>query len=279
MKQINSAYWQAMQGENPQVCELLEISIPSTKYYYTTCNVPVVSSGQIYDPMPGDVKSGQEESMDFGIGVLDFTLANTGTVIGDLLHYHGIDVSSVRMDRVFINSPDLGRDVIFMGQAGDIEYTRNQAAIQARNIWKSNQQEWPYYNYKNDCVWRFGGPGCGLDTTSITISGSIDLVGSSRINLVTVSGFLTGSYSNGYMDMGRVTITLGVNSGEARTVRAHSGDVLELSHYLPHSIANLTFDLYPGCRKRLVDDCTSRYNNSSAFLGLGLWAPKQERAF
>ena len=63
------------------------------------------------------------------------------------------------------------------------------------------------------------------------------------------------------------------------SLEIHSGEILELSHSLPHSIDALTFNLFPGCRKDLERDCTSKYNNSSSFLGLGKWAPKQERAF
>jgi hypothetical protein len=279
MKQINSAYWVAMQADNPDLCELIELSVPTQAYFYTTCNAPVISSGNIYDPLPGNLQSGQEESMDFGIGVLNFAFANSGSILGDILFYHGLDVSSIRVDRVFINSPDLGRDIMFIGQAGDVSYDRSQANIQARNIWGTIQKDWPVYNYENNCVWRFGSPGCGINTSSLTISGSIDASSSTRLLIHTTSEFLTQSYANGYMDMGRLTINTGVNSGERRTVRVHSGDIIGLSHSLPHSIDALEFSIFPGCRKTLVRDCTSKYNNSSAFLGIGKWAPKQERAF
>jgi hypothetical protein len=40
----------------------------------------------------------------------------------------------------------------------------------------------------------------------------------------------------------------------------------------------MTLAIYPGCRKRLTEDCKSTYNNAENFMGFP-WIPIQEQAF
>jgi hypothetical protein len=69
-----------------------------------------------------------------------------------------------------------------------------------------------------------------------------------------------------------------VNSGQVRTVRAHSGDQIDLSHQFGGLVNSLSADVYPGCRKRRVTDCESKYDNLANFNGHE-WIPIQEDAF
>jgi hypothetical protein len=71
-------------------------------------------------------------------------------------------------------------------------------------------------------------------------------------------------------------VTFGPNSGYTRAIRSHSGDLLGLSHNLPvNSMAGMQIAIYPGCRKALIADCNSLYNNSRNFLGWP-WIPRKD---
>ncbi len=108
---------------------------------------------------------------------------------------------------------------------------------------------------------------------------SINVASSTTLNLRLNSGTISASYANGRFDFGRFTVTGGVNSGQVRTIRAHTGDLLMLSHALAiNSLASISGTIFPGCRKRMIPDCVSLYNNVENFLGHP-WIPIQEDAF
>ncbi len=282
MRDVSSAYWARMQEDGLQMVDLIELRTRSRSFYFTTAPDPIVSSLQTYQPFIGGTPTGTEEGSDLSTNVIDFVIANTGSILSDLVSGGDFQSASISVARVFADTPDLGRMVVYNGVIGDYSYDRLNIRGQARGGLGNTSQQWPYYTYQDTCVWRFGGPGCGFDTSSITIEvNSASIIVGSTTSLVVrfVNGLLTTSFSNGWFDFGRLTVTGGVNSGEVRTVRIHSGDTFALSHPLSiNSHTNLSVSIYPGCRRRKVDDCSSKYNNLDAFLG---WPtiPIQEQAF
>jgi hypothetical protein len=164
------------------------------------------------------------------------------------------------------------------GRISDFAWDRNQISGSVRDNWNSALQRWPYYNFQDGCIWKFGSPACGFDTSSVTITTSIDVASSTTIAVLCHSGSLTQSYNNGFFDFGRFQATGGVNSGSVRTVRAHSGDLLLMSHPFGATVASLEATVYPGCRKRRISDCRSKYDNEHNFFG-NEWIPIQEDGF
>jgi len=282
----NTPFYTRLQGDGVQMCELIDLETKGPHFHWTTANQPVVYtlSGTAiqYDPFPGQTLTGVKEGTDLSVSIIDFVVANTGSLFTDLIVNNDLDMSVVKVGRVFPDTPDLGRMEIFNGRLGDFTYDRNQMSGQARNQYGSGNTRWPYYNYQDKCIWRFGGTGCGFDTSAVTLAldtTSIDTSSSTTINILAASGTLTLSYDNGRFDFGRFTVTDGVNSGHTRTIRAHTGDLLFLSHPLPiNSFANFAASIFPGCRKRRVTDCVSLYDNAENFGGYP-WIPIQEDAF
>lgn len=280
MRGVNSAFFTALQQDVVHITELIELGSRTKSWRWTTNNVPVVNSGNTYTPFPGGTEGGIEESTDLGLATIDFVFANSGGEFNELLDGQDLDMSSVSIRRVLINSPDLGDMVIYSGRLGDYSYTRREIRGQARGNFDGTDIKWPYYTYMDQCAWRFGSTGCGFDTDTIVVSGQVISAGSLNLSIsVSSPAFVTSGYSNGHFDRGRLTFNTGANSGQLRTIRIHSGDTLELSHRLPYAPASGDFfTVFRGCRKRLVEDCTSVFNNSSNFLGFP-WIPRQENAF
>lgn len=284
MRSVSSAFFTRLQGDGLHFAELIDIETRNKSFHWTTSNqkLTYTLSGvpTVYEPFPGGSQQGFQESTDLTVSAIDFTVANTGEIFQRLMESNDLDFASVKVGRVFIDTPDLGRLEIFQGKLADYSYNRQQIAGQARNKWTSADVQFPYYTYQDNCVWRFGSAGCGFDTSSITLSlGSVVVGSCTTFNLLLPTGTLTASYSAGRFDFGRCTIVGGVNSGNIRTIRAHTGDLLMLSHPLPvNSFADMSIAIYPGCRKRLIADCKSIYNNTKNFLGFP-WIPVQEDAF
>ncbi len=214
-----------------------------------------------------------------GIATIDFLLSNSG--FNELIKGGNMDFADIVIRRVLTNSPDLDSMEIYRGKLSDFTYDRNQITGQARNIWNGMSTQWPYYTHMDQCAWRFGGVGCAFDTSSITVQSGTMIASASENLQIAVggSGFVSSGYLNNHFDRGRFTITGGVNSGEVRTIRAQSGDAIDLSHALPFAVSSGDgYTIFRGCRKRLLEDCTSTFNNSSNFLGFP-WIPRQENAF
>ena len=276
MRSVNSAFWLGLQQDAVNLTELIDLTTTLGVYHWTTSNVPLVVGADEYLPFPGQSADGAEESTDLGIGTISFSMVNTGN-IRELLNANGLDNAPVAISRVFTNSPDLGRLYLFRGKLGDLAYDRMAVSGQARNIFNGVAGRFPYYTYQDTCVWRFGSPGCKVEVDAYTITGALSVASSSPIVLVAAGGTLPSSA--GWFDRGRVTITSGTNSGQVRTVRSHVGDSLILSHALPFVISSGTnFSLWPGCRKRLDEDCIAKYGNQANFFGFK-WIPRTENAF
>jgi hypothetical protein len=60
---------------------------------------------------------------------------------------------------------------------------------------------------------------------------------------------------------------------------SQTGDLLALAYPLSNTdLTGLKVSIYPGCNKRIVQDCTSLYNNSKNFFGF--WTmPKEGDAY
>lgn len=71
-----------------------------------------------------------------------------------------------------------------------------------------------------------------------------------------------------YYEMGEIKITSGNNEGQRRMVRSSSSGVLVSFTSFPKDIANgVSYELYPGCDKRVAETCDAVFNNSLNFLG------------
>lgn len=273
------------QSDGLGMAELIDLEfVNSTALHWTTGNQPMhyTLSGDLttYYPFPGTNAGGIQEDINLGVSVVAFTMANSGPQLKQQLLTADFAIAGIKVGQVFTDTPDLGRMVIYSGKIGDFSYTRHDITGQARNLWKSLNVQWPYYTYQDKCAWRFGSAGCGFNTASITIAvNTINVSSSDSLVLLLNSGTLQQSYTNGRFNFGRATITSGVNAGIIRTIRVHTGDLLSLAQALPNGdLTGLTLSIYPGCQKRLVDDCKSLYNNDKNALAFP-WIPTFEQAF
>lgn len=282
----SSLFRQKLNEEALDIIELIDLTATGLAFHWTSANqtvfAPFSGTNVPYDPFPGRTAEGIQEATDLSVSVIDFTIANTGDVFSALMQSSDIDMAEVVVRRCFASTPGLGQMEVYRGRLGDYTYDRSAISGQARNQWDGLAANFPPYTYQDNCVWRFGGAGCGIDTTSYTITwpaSAVQVSSSTKLNILVGSGIITASYANGRFDFGRITWITGQNSGQLRTIRSHSGDLLLMSHALPYSPASGDrASIFPGCRKRYLQDCTSIYNNSSRFLGFP-WIPIQEDAF
>jgi uncharacterized phage protein (TIGR02218 family) len=282
---ISSAFFAKLQGDNVEIAEIIDLTLPNgTAFHWTTANGEITwtrsGTATKYVPFPGKPGGGIQEDISLGVSVIDFTMANSGAELQGQLLSSDFALAFLQVGRIFIDTPDLGRLDMYDGKIGDFQYDRLELTGQARNLWKSLNVQWTYYTYQDKCAWRFGSPGCGFNTASVTIAlNSIEVGSSTTIDILLPAGTLSNSFANGRFDFGRATITGGTNDGAVRSIRAHTGDLISLSYVLSNpDLSGLTLSIHPGCKKRLLEDCKSLYNNDRNFLGFP-WIPVQELAW
>jgi hypothetical protein len=280
MLNTSSAFFSRLQGDGVNIAEIIDLTLNNGgKYHWTSANqkLTYTLSGvpTVYDPFPGK-GDGFEEDMSLGVSVINFVLANSGSPLQQQLINTDFAQAQLQVGYIFTDTPDLGRMDFYKGKIGDFAYNRMEITGQARNLWKSLNIQWPYYTYNEKCGWRFGSAGCGFNTASITVQVNSGVTTDGQ-TFTFASGTLTNTYTNGRLIFGRATITTGANSGTARTIMAHSGDQITLSHPL-NTLDTVNMAIYAGCNKRLLDDCHSLYNNDKNFFGFP-WMPTYESAF
>lgn len=280
---MSSGYWAKLQNDDPQIAVAIDLFTPGGNWYWTTQNDEVSlnnSSGDLtnYSPFPGQPLGGNRRSTDMAIATMNFVMANSGGVFDNLILGKELGRSTIVLRRYFTDTPGLGAVEAMRGSVGDFQWDRNQISGQIRDGLGSATQQWPYYNFQDNCIWKFGSPACGFDTSSVTITLSIDVSSSTQLKIMCVSGSITQSYANDFFTFGKFTSTFGVTSGQQRTVRAQSGDQFDLSHQFGGAVSSIQADVFPGCRKRRVSDCQSKYDNVGNFAGWE-WIPVQEEAF
>jgi uncharacterized phage protein (TIGR02218 family) len=282
-RNVSSAFFARLQQDNVEIAELIDLTLPSgSALHWTTANQPITytlsGAPTRYDPFPGKASGGVQESIDLGVSVIDFVMANSGGEVQQQLLSSDFAMARLQVGRIFTDTPDLGRMEIYTGKIGDFGYNRLELSGQARNVWKSLNVQWPYYSYQERCAWRFGSAGCGFNTASITIATGIVVGSSTTLDILLSPGALGGA-SPGRYDFGRLTVTSGTNAGAVRTIRVQTGDLVSLSYTLSNpDLTGMTVEIYPGCKKRLGEDCHSLYNNAINFLGFP-WIPVEEDAF
>jgi uncharacterized phage protein (TIGR02218 family) len=279
---VSSVFFERLQLDDIEIVELIDLETPNGSFHWTTRNEPLFAtySGATkeYGIFPGDAQAAQKQNSNLKVATARFTLANSGSVFDAILTGQELMRSRLTVSRVFPDTPDLGRWYLYQGPVGDIAWNRDTISGNARDLNTWVDRRFPPYSYQDKCSWRFGSTGCGVVVSSftVTISGDqIDVSSSSRMKLIVTS--FPGNPANGHFDFGRVSFFSGANSGSVRTIRVHTGQLLALSHNLPSSVTSTdAFSLSPGCRRRLLTDCHSKFDNSGRFLGFK-WIPLQEQ--
>jgi len=278
IRNISSAFYQRLQEASPQIAELIDVDAPGFVARWTTHNRPltVTRSGvdTRYTPFKGHASSAMEDSTDLSVAQANFVLENTSGDLSRLMAAGQLDDAAVVVWKFHIDTPGAGRMEMFRGTLAGMSYNRKAVQGQARNMWGSVDIDWPLYVYQGGCVWRFGSAGCGFNTASVTMVhtfAALAQITSSALLVVNTGTYTTSGYGANHFQYGKLTMLTGANSGQSRTIRASTGDLVFMSHRFPGAVnSGDSFSVYPGCRKRRDADCTSKYNNAANYNGYDL---------
>jgi len=227
-------------------------------------------------------------------GLIPSTLETTGALNVDNMDAHGAllalgvseseimaglwDMCEVRVQRVNWKDLTMGSEKLKRGWFGEISLGRNEFTAEVRTMKQKLQST----------IGSVLSPLCDADLFD-TRCGVLETEGTFKFSSVAVSTIVVAqrqftcaalTQAVGFFDGGKVTWTTGPNIGLSMEIKTHaaSGNIT-LHQPMPYAISvgnQATF--LAGCKKREVEDCTTKFNNVVRFRGFAK-APGEDQAY
>jgi uncharacterized phage protein (TIGR02218 family) len=232
-------------------------------YGFTSASQDMEYDGLQYTATQGLLVSDLETQAGFGVDNLELNTLDDGS----LFHKNEVFGGVWRNCKFWIyrynylNLAD-GYETLFVGTLGDITMELGSVKVELRGLQAAFQQSIGAIVSAN-CRARLGDALCRVDLAPLTASGMVTSVTNRRLFEV-----LAFTQAEHYFTEGMVTFTSGACKGVSAKVKYSNGSHLELQLPLPTDISPAdTLIAVPGCRKRHLEDCKQRFNNSINFQG------------
>lgn len=239
---------------------------------FTEGDAPAVIGGVTYGADQGLLITDIENAEGLAVGNLTLTTLDDGSL------FTAADVAGGRWTNaawlIFVYdwaNPTAEQEPILSGTLGEIERRRGTLVIELNDIRQYLQQAVGNVSTKT-CRARFadyptpnGNNRCRLSAAAWTVAGTVTAVTDARRQF-TAAGL---TQADDWFAEGVVTWVTGNLAGQSGKVKAFStgGQVtLLLPTILPIQVGD-TFSVLAGCRKRLDEDCATKFGNEPNFAG------------
>lgn len=232
-------------------------------YAYTSHDEPTTISGVTY-LASGLIDSAFESGDSLSVDNLALTTLDDGSIFARADVIGGLwQNAAVYFFRYNWASPSDGVEPLTAGTIGEVQLMQGQVRAEVRGLQQYLQQPVGVVSSKT-CRARLGDAACGVALGAFTHSGTVSGVTSQQV--FTAVGLAQAA---DYFSDGVVTWLTGANAGLRQKVKTHAaGGVFTLALPLPAAISNGdTFSVIAGCRKRLTEDCKTKFNNVLNFQG------------
>ena len=241
-----------------------------TVFGFTSHDRDDTVSGVVYSANPGLDVSDIVIAANAAVGNLELTTLHDGTVFTtvDILNrvWSNATFTIFRYNWASIGD---GIDTLLTGTLGEFELKQNSVVAELRDLRQYLQQPVGSVSSKT-CRYRLGstdknnGGLCNKVLTSFTYTGTLTGVTSNQV--FRDSG---RTEAVNWFDEGEITWTGGANNGLSAKIKSHAADgtfTLARPMYGTVAVGN-TYSVIAGCRKRLAEDCVTKFNNVLNFGG------------
>ena len=244
--------------------KITRVAPDSQVFAFTSADADVTISSVDYRSAPGIDISSIELTAGLAVDNLELSTLDDGTtftrpdVLGGLWRNAAFIIG-----RYNVASPSDGVEWLMAGTLGEIKYLRDHLVIELRGLQQYLQQ--PIGDVTSPtCRARLGDARCTVALGPLTVSSTVI----TTVDNQNFTGNILG-YATDYFAEGLLTWTSGLNTGLSQKVKTHTiGGILELSLPMFQTIAATdAFTITPGCRKRLAEDCFTKFNNVLNFQG------------
>lgn len=158
--------------------------------------------------------------------------------------------------------PTLGIEPIGAGTLGELRPRRGAYVAELRGLQQYLQQPVGAVSTKT-CRARLGDTLCGITLATYTVTGTLTGVTSNQVFTDTAR-----TEADDYFAEGVLTWTSGLNDGLRAKVKSYAADTFTLSIPATYTVqVGDTYSVHAGCRKRVDEDCVTKFNNVLNFQG------------
>lgn len=233
-------------------------------YGFTSHDQNDTIQGIVYKANPGLMATDIVIAASAAVGNLELTTLHDGTLFttADILGgvWRNAAFSLFRYNWASISD---GIEVLLAGTLGEFEIRRNSVIAELRDLRQYLQQSVGDSSSKN-CRARLGDARCKKDLTAFTYTGAVTAVTSNQV-------FTDASRveADDWFGEGELTFLAGPNAGISAKVKTFiAGGTFTLALPVLGAVAvGNTYRVIAGCRKRLEEDCLTKYNNILNFIG------------
>lgn len=227
---------------------------------YTSHTVALTVSAVTYEP--GFDLSALSSTSTLAVDNLELT------VLADDDEALRLDLLAGRWDGAFFEIAEVNwRDtsavnVLKRGHLGEVRLEAGKFVVEFRSLTQALQQPQGIVTQKT-CRARLGDSNCRIDLEDWTEAGTITAVASRREITDT-----TMTQEAGWFSEGMLTFTDGLNANLSRKVRSFADGIFELALPFPFDVeVGDAYTAVAGCRKRLGEDCSAKFDNVVNFYG------------
>lgn len=242
---------------------------------FTSAKRSATIGGVVYDAAQGLDASAIVASAGMDTDNLELTTLDDGS-----LFTHADVVGGVWQGAAFLifryswAAPADGTEPVMAGTFGNVSLRQGAVVVELRGLQQYLQQ--PVGNITSKtCRATFadfprpnGNNRCGLNPAAHTEALTVGAVTSRRQFAIVRIGGSSGPIPDGTLDEGLAIFTGGPNAGRTVKIRSYAGAVVVLTTDLPYlPVTGDTLNVMNGCRKRLDEDCATRFSNARRFQG------------
>lgn len=255
--------------EAGQPVELFEFRIGLETFRYTSSQLEIVNGGLTYAPSP-------ITRSDIGIAINDSSVERLEVIVpadnafaAKYKTYPPGQRATFTLRRV--HRPDPEAITLFKGTLRNISFSEDgrQAVMQFLPLTSGFGRTIPRFTYSGQCNHMLYDARCKIDkdNPSFKHQSQVTAVSGVTITVAGVAAF-SGSFADffvaGYVEF----------DNDFRAIVAQSGDVLTLISPFGVNPLNEIVIVRAGCKQRIVEDCTNKFNNAINFGGFP-WVPKK----
>jgi uncharacterized phage protein (TIGR02218 family) len=230
---------------------------------FTSHDRPLVFDGVTYNP--GFDLSSLSSTSSLAVDNLELSI-----IPGDDEDVLIADLVNGKWDNAFfqlmeVNIGNLASDqfnLLKNGNLGQVQFKATKYVVEFRSLTQQLQQTQGIVTQKT-CRARLGDAKCTKSLTAFTVSGTVDTSTDARHFTDAAR-----AEADDYFTEGLITLTSGDNAGLTRKVKLHAAGAFTLTLPFPYDIAvGTTYTMIAGCRKRLAEDCVTKFANGVNFQG------------
>jgi uncharacterized phage protein (TIGR02218 family) len=233
----------------------------------TTCARDLLIGGETYRSKEGVNPTSIAQEASAAVTNSDVTGTMAAESVSEAELYAGLwDGAFVSVFEVNYRDLSMGTMQLQSGNIGDVKAGRSAFTAEVRGLTQRLQKVVGRV-YTAGCPWVFGDAAtCRKDIGPLMVTGSF----TSIVDLRTLVDTARGEVSD-YFGAGLMTVTSGENAGVQMEVYAFDSGQFTLHLPLPYAAAvGDTYSVVPGCRKRWVEDCKTKWANGNNFGGFPL---------